>query len=138
MALALASIIEKETAIKSERGRIAGVFMNRLRLKMPLQSDPTVIYALTLGKKSLDRPLSRADLSVVSDYNTYRVIGIPPGPIACPGKESLKAVLNPESSEALYFVANGSGGHTFSQTLDQHNRHVASWRRLNRFAKKGE
>lgn len=132
MLLILASIIEKETGIKSERPRIAAVFLNRLKLKMPLQSDPTVIYGLTLGKKILNRSLSRNDLASLSIYNTYKIMGLPPQPIACPGKESLKSVLYPLITKELYFVANGEGGHNFSETLEQHNRHVAQWRKINR------
>lgn len=136
MALILASIVEKETGLESERSRIAGVFINRLRLKMPLQSDPTVIYALTLGQKPLDRALLRGDLALLSAYNTYRIVGLPPQPIACPGKESLRAVLNPLISDDLYFVANGKGGHTFSKTLAEHNQHVAKWRQFNQLIQK--
>ncbi|WP_165380271.1 endolytic transglycosylase MltG [Candidatus Finniella inopinata] len=131
-AVVLASIVEKETGIPEERARIAGVFLNRLRLGMPLQSDPTVIYALTLGKKPLDRSLTRGDLSINSVYNTYKINGLPPHPIACPGIQALKAVLNPVLSRDLYFVANGTGGHSFSETLEQHNHYVSKWRQFNR------
>jgi UPF0755 protein len=136
MALILASIVEKETGIDKERARVASVFINRLRLGMPLQSDPTVIYALTLGKEILDRPLNRQDLAVTSIYNTYKIIGLPPHPIACPGKEALRAVLNPLKTNDLYFVANGTGGHSFSEDLDEHNRHVSKWRKINRLMQK--
>lgn len=129
-AVTLASIVEKETGIASERPRIAGVFMNRLRTNMPLQSDPTVIYAVTMGKMKLDRPISRADLDLSSPYNTYRVPGLPPGPIANPGRASLEAVMNPEANSFLYFVADGSGGHAFSKTLEEHLANVARWRAL--------
>ena len=132
IALTLASIVEKETGIPEERARIAGVFLNRLRLGMPLQSDPTVIYALTLGKQPLGRLLSRADLAISSVYNTYKIVGLPPFPIACPGIQSLKAVLNPLLTKELYFVADGTGGHRFSETLEQHNYYVSKWRQLNR------
>ena len=136
MALILASIVEKETGFDKERARVAGVFINRLRLKMPLQSDPTVIYALTLGKKVLNRPLVRQDLIINSIYNTYKITGLPPHPIACPGKEAIKAVLNPLITNDLYFVANGSGGHSFSENLTDHNRHVSKWRKINPFIQK--
>lgn len=127
-AVTLASIVERETALAAERPRVAGVFFNRLKINMPLQSDPTVIYALTGGKAKLGRLLTRSDLSYASPYNTYENPGLPPGPIANPGRASLEAVLAPEANEYIYFVANGTGGHTFAKTLDEHNHNVAKWR----------
>ena len=128
-ALVMASIIERETGLESERARVAAVFVNRLRLEMPLQSDPTVLYSLTKGSGHLGRPLTRSDLKNVSRYNTYLHTGLPPGAIANPGRSSIIAALNPEDSDELYFVADGHGGHRFARTLSEHNRNVATFRR---------
>lgn len=131
-AVTLASIVEKETGIEAERPRVAAVFINRLRRGMKLDADPTVIYALTRGAQPLDRPLSRTDLAIDDPYNTYRHAGLPPGPIAAPGRAALAATLNPAETQDLYFVADGSGGHVFAETLDEHNRNVARLRQLER------
>lgn len=129
-ALVLASIVEKETGVKAERARVAAVFHNRLRIGMPLQSDPTTIYGITLGKTDLGRALTYADLKADNDYNTYVIPGLPPGPISNPGSAALHAVLNPITSKELYFVADGTGGHAFAETIEQHNKNVANWRKI--------
>lgn len=126
----LASIVEDETAKADERPRVAGVFINRLNRKMKLQSDPTIIYGIVGGKGSLGRPITRADISTPTPYNTYTIDGLPPGPIGNPGKEALAAVANPAKTKDLYFVADGTGGHAFAETLEQHNRNVAKWREI--------
>ncbi len=131
-ALALASIVEKETGVGAERAKVAGVFINRLRKGMRLQSDPTVIFALTEGKAPLGRDLTRQDWKVDHPYNTYVIKGVPPGPIANPGRDAIEAVMDPAATKALYFVANGRGGHAFAETLKEHNRNVAAWRKLKR------
>lgn len=126
----MASIIEKETSRPEERPRIAAVFLNRLKKGMKLQSDPTVTYGLTLGKAKLGRSLMKADLKSETLYNTYVIHGLPPSPIACPGIDALKAALNPIETNELFFVANGTGGHTFSRTYAQHSDHVQVWRNI--------
>lgn len=135
-AVTLASIVEKETGVASERKRIAGVFVNRLRAGMKLQSDPTALYAMTMGRPQEDgtgpigRRLLRADLEADSPYNTYRYAGLPPGPIANPGLDAIAAAVDPEPHDFLYFVADGTGGHVFSRTLAEHNANAARWRRV--------
>ena len=126
--LRLASIVERETAIAAERPMVAGVFLNRLRLGMRLQSDPTVAYAASGGLGNLSRPLSRADLEYANPYNTYVVAGLPPTAICAPGAAALEAVAHPAALDALYFVADGSGGHAFAATLAEHLRNVARLR----------
>ncbi|MEI6162325.1 MAG: endolytic transglycosylase MltG, partial [Roseococcus sp.] len=128
-ALILASIIERETGVAGERALVGGVFVNRLRRGMMLQSDPTVAYVPGQGLP-LDRPLTRADLDAQNPFNTYRIRGLPPGPIASPGREALRAATRPAETEFVYFVADGSGGHAFARTLEEHNRNVARWRAL--------
>lgn len=128
-AIVLASIVEKETGLAEERPHVASVFVNRLVRGMRLQSDPTVVYGITGGTGPLGRPLTRADLNAKTPYNTYQIDGLPPGPIANPGRASIAAVLDPLRTEDLYFVADGNGGHAFSKTLQEHNRNVRAWRK---------
>ncbi len=129
-ALVLASIVEKETGLAEEREHIAGVLINRLRRGMPLQSDPTVIYAISRHSGPMDRPLLRTDWKFDDPYNTYMHRGLPPGPIANPGRAAIMAVLQPLETRDLYFVADGTGGHNFAATLRQHNRNVAAYRKV--------
>ncbi|MTV13391.1 MULTISPECIES: endolytic transglycosylase MltG [Bradyrhizobium] len=124
----LASIVEKETGRADERSRVAAVFVNRLRQRMKLQSDPTIIYGLVGGKGTLGRPIKRSEITQPSPYNTYVIDGLPPGPIANPGRASLEATANPARTRDLFFVADGTGGHAFTETYDQHAKNVAKLR----------
>src|SRR4029079_17391127 len=124
----LASIIEKETGKPEERTRVAAVFVNRLRQKMKLQSDPTIIYGLVGGKGSLGRPIQRNEIEQPTPYNTYVIDGLPPGPIGNPGRASLEAAANPARTKELYFAADGTGGHVFSETYEQHQKYVGKLR----------
>src|ERR1700712_2101108 len=126
----LASIVEKETGKADERSRVAAVFVNRLRQKIKLQSDPTIIYGLVGGKGTLGRPIKRSEIQQPSPYNTYVVDGLPPGPIANPGRASLEAAANPARTRDLFFVADGTGGHSFTETYDQHQKNVAKLRSI--------
>ena len=130
-AIILASIVEKETGKSSERRTVAGVYSNRVRIGMRLQADPTVIYPVTRGRP-LGRRILKSELSADNGYNTYAKTGLPVGPIANPGKASIEAVLNPAPTQALYFVADGTGGHVFANTLEQHNANVQKWYALRR------
>jgi UPF0755 protein len=125
-AVILAAIVEKETARKSELREVAGVYSNRLRKNMMLQADPTIIYPITKGKP-LGRRIRQSEISAVNDYNTYSMVGLPKGPIANPSRASIEAVLNPAKTSALFFVADGKGGHVFADTLEQHNANVEKW-----------
>ena len=131
-AIVLASIVEKETGRADERERIAGVFVNRLKRGMRLQSDPTIIYGIAGGQGTLGRPITRSDIDTPTPYNTYAITGLPPGPIANPGRAALEATLNPAKTKDLYFVADGTGGHNFSETLRDHNAAVQVWRQVER------
>jgi UPF0755 protein len=131
----LASIVEKETGKTEERPRVAGVFINRLEKHMRLDSDPTIVYGLAMGKGTLGRSITRADLNQSTPYNTYIIDGLPPGPICNPGKAALEAVAKPARSKDLYFVADGTGGHAFAETLDQHQKNVAHWRQIEKDVK---
>jgi UPF0755 protein len=128
--ITLASIVEKETGKADERSRVAAVYVNRLRQKMKLQSDPTIIYGLVGGKGTLGRPIKRSEITQPSPYNTYVIEGLPPGPIANPGRASLEAAANPARTRDLFFVADGSGGHAFTETYDQHQKNVAKLRSM--------
>ncbi len=130
-AIILASIVEKETAKAAERRTVAGVYSNRLRIGMKLDADPTVIYPITKGKP-LGRRILRSELNAITGYNTYREVGLPAGPIANPGRASIAAVLDPAPTKALYFVADGTGGHVFADTLAEHNANVAKWYAIRR------
>lgn len=129
-AIILASIVEKETGINAERAKVASVFINRLRKRMKLQSDPTIIYSFTFGNKKLERPIRMSDIQNNSPFNTYHVYGLPPAPICNPGLASIKAVLNPIQSDLLYFVASGKGDHIFASTLQEHNANVMRYRSI--------
>lgn len=129
-ALILASIIEKETGLAEERGQVASVFVNRLNRGMRLQTDPTVIYGVTGGRGVLGRGLRQSELRDDNPWNTYVIDGLPPTPIANPGRASIEAAVNPEDTDFLFFVADGSGGHAFAETLEEHNENVARWRRI--------
>ncbi|WP_435168553.1 endolytic transglycosylase MltG [Falsirhodobacter sp. 1013] len=131
-ALVMASIVEKETGIASERPMVASVFVNRLRDGMRLQTDPTVIYGVTKGEGVLGRGLRASELRARNPYNTYVIDGLPPTPIANPGRLSIEAALHPAESDYVYFVADGSGGHVFAQTLEEHNANVVKWRAIER------
>src|SRR5216683_6220246 len=126
----LASIVEKETGKADERSRVAAVFVNRLRQRIKLQSDPTIIYGLVGGKGTLGRPIKRSEITQPSPYNTYVIEGLPPGPISNPGRASLEAAANPARTRDLFFVADGTGGHTFTETYDQHQKNVAKLRAM--------
>ena len=134
-ALTLASIVEKETALKSELRIVSGVYSNRLRTGMMLQADPTIIYPITKGK-SLGRRIRQSEIADINDYNTYAMTGLPKGPIANPSRAAIAAVLNPQKTTAYYFVADGNGGHVFADTLQEHNANVEKWYALRR--KRGE
>ncbi len=131
-AMVLASIIEKETGKSDEREKVAAVFVNRLKVKMRMQSDPTIIYGLVGGQGPLGRAITRADIDSRTPYNTYQIDGLPPGPICNPGRAAIEATLNPAKTSDLYFVADGTGGHTFTTNLRDHNSAVQRWRQVER------
>jgi len=131
-AVVLASIVEKETGVAEERPRIASVFHNRLRKRMRLQSDPTIIYGIFGGSGMRDHPITKEELQRENPYNTYKIDGLPPTPIGNPGRAAIEAVLKPAKTKDIYFVADGTGGHIFSTTLAEHNRNVAKWRKIER------
>lgn len=133
----LASIVEKETGRADERPRVAGVFVNRLNRKMKLQSDPTIVYGLVGGKGTLGRGILRTEITQPTPFNTYVIDGLPPGPIANPGRAAMEAVANPSRTRDLFFVADGTGGHAFAETLDQHNRNVVRWRQIEASRREG-
>jgi UPF0755 protein len=130
-AIILASIVEKETSVKSELTTVAGVYSNRLTKGMMLQADPTIIYPITKGKP-LGRRIRQSEIAAVNDYNTYAMVGLPKGPIANPSRAAIEAVLNPKQTEALFFVADGKGGHVFANTLEEHNANVEKWYAIRR------
>ena len=129
-ALIMASIVEKETGVASERRQVASVFVNRLNKSMRLQTDPTVIYGITKGQGALGRGLRQSELRRETPFNTYVIDGLPPSPIANPGRQAIEAALNPDQTEFLFFVADGTGGHAFAKTLQEHNANVAKWREI--------
>ncbi len=129
-ALIMASIVEKETAVAEERETVASVFVNRLETGMRLQTDPTVIYGVTRGEGVLDRGLRRSELDRETPWNTYQIDGLPPTPIANPGRAAIRAALNPAQTDYYFFVADGTGGHAFAETLEEHNANVARWREI--------
>ena len=126
----MASIVEKETGVAEERRQVASVFVNRLNQGMRLQTDPTVIYGVTNGQGALGRGLRQSELRRETPYNTYVIEGLPPTPIANPGKAAIEAAMNPDTTDYIFFVADGTGGHAFAETLDEHNRNVAKWREI--------
>ncbi len=127
----LASIVEKETGVARERRMVAGLYSNRIRDGMMLQADPTIIYPITRGKP-LGRRIRQSEIADINDYNTYSMTGLPKGPITNPGREAIAAVLDPETTNARYMVADGTGGHAFGETLAEHNRNVEKWFALRR------
>lgn len=130
-AIILASVVEKETGVGMERDKVAGVFVNRLRRGMKLQSDPTIIYGIT-GGEPIGRRIRRSEINAVTPWNTYQIPALPETPICNPGEAAIRAVLNPAETDAIFFVADGTGGHAFARTLAEHNRNVAAWRKIQR------